>query len=107
MQRSRNEILADVVELVPTVRDEVPSVDDGEITENTLLLADLGWGSLEVVILANAMQERYEQLFPFIGWFQDLGRQGREDISVGEWVDFVHAHLDQKTAPSGTGLSGP
>ena len=101
MQRSRPEILADVVELIPTVRDDAPSADDVAISDTTMFLADLGWGSLEVVILANAMQDRYEQMFPFVEWFQKIGRQGQQDISIGEWVDFVHGHLEQPALSNG------
>ena len=107
MKRSREEVLADVADLLPTVGENAADWEEHtEITEDTLLLGDLDWGSIEVVILANAMQERYGQLFPFIEWFRGLGRQGRQDISVGDWVDFVHTHLDDQNSPTGAGWVG-
>jgi acyl carrier protein len=102
MKHSREETLAEVLELLPTIGEDAAGWDDHiEITEKTSLLGDLDWGSIEVVMLANAMQERYERLFPFVAWFQDLGRQGYQDITVGEWVDFIHNQLEDGISPAG------
>jgi acyl carrier protein len=98
MKRSREEVLADLVALLPTVGEGAsPWPEEIKIVEDTLLLGDLGWSSIEVVILATATQERYGQLFSFMEWWQQLGRQGHRDISVGEWVEFVHANLNAAT----------
>ena len=108
MKPSRERILADVIQLLPTVREDVAPWDDQtQITEDTLLLGDLAWSSIEVVILATATQERYGQVFPFIEWWEEIGRQGGRDIAVREWVDFVHAHLNERRSPAGTGPASP
>jgi hypothetical protein len=99
MKLSREQVLADTVEFIPTAREDFESWEGApEISEHTSLISDLDFGSLELVILANAAQERYGQVFRFIDWFQELGRQERQDITVGEWVDFVHAGLSDETS---------
>jgi hypothetical protein len=108
MKPSREKILADVIELVPTVRDDAAHWgDQNQIAEETRLLGDLGWGSIEVVILATATQERYGGVFPFIEWWEEIGRQGGKDIAVREWVNFVHAQLNERSSPTGTGPETP
>ena len=70
--------------------------EDGEyeeITEGTFLIGDMNWRSIEVIYLSNAIQEHYGQLFPFNDLFEKIGAREVQDISVGEWVDFIHANL--------------
>jgi acyl carrier protein len=66
----------------------------GEITPQTRFFADMGLGSLDVVVLGTAVQEHYKQVFPFAELFARVGRRAMPDIPVGEWVDFIHQHLD-------------
>ena len=92
MKRSREEILADVLLLLRGLAEDWEY--DGEITQEAHLLADLGFRSLDVVVLGTAVQERYKQVLPFPELFAEIGRRGLRDISVGEWVDFIYTHLD-------------
>jgi len=89
MKASRDQIMSDVLGLLRKL------ADDWEyITPQTRFFADMGLGSLDVVILGTAVQEHYKQVFPFVELFAQVGQRARPDIPVGEWVDFIHQHLD-------------
>jgi acyl carrier protein len=61
---------------------------EGELTAETGLFGDLGFESLELVILGSSLQERYGQL-PFAEFLTMIGLQGKKDVSIGELVRFV------------------
>ena len=66
-----------------------------EITPQTRFFADMGLASLDVVVLGTAVQEHYGQVLPFAEYFAQVGQRGIPDIPIGEWVDFIHTHLNQ------------
>lgn len=96
MTRTRDQILVEVLELLgKVVRDwefEAP------VTAETRLHGDLGFESLDLVVLGAAVQERYQQTFPFPELFAEIGQREMQDLKVGEWVDFIHRHLDDRPA---------
>ena len=92
MKRSHEEILADVMLLLRQLADDWEY--SGDITEDTYLLADMGFESLDVVVLGTAVQERYGRVLPFPELFAEIGQRELRDISVGEWVDFIYEHLN-------------
>jgi acyl carrier protein len=92
MKRRREEILTDVKLLLRRLADDWEY--GGDITQDTYLLADMGFESLDVVVLGTAVQERYGQVLPFPELFAEIGQRELRDISVGEWVDFIHQHLN-------------
>ena len=102
MTTTRDEVMADVLDLFHQLADDWEYT--GEITPQTLLFSEIGLQSLDVVVLAMSIQERYGQVLPFPELFADMGQQGIRDISVGEWVDFVHGHLD--SAPGAAMAAG-
>ncbi|CAN5352844.1 hypothetical protein BH24GEM3_BH24GEM3_06990 [soil metagenome] len=87
---TRNDVLDDALQMVASLRS---GWDDEEITEEMLLLGDLNWQSIQLVVLANTTQQRYGQTFPFEELFAEVSDRGRQDLTVGEWVDFIHEHL--------------
>ena len=90
--RAREQVLAELLDLLGTV---VRDLDvDGGMTEETRLFEDLDFESLDLVVLGTAVQERYEQNFPFAEFFAKVGQREQKDVSVGEWVDFVCQHLE-------------
>jgi acyl carrier protein len=97
MKRTREEIQADTVLLLKRLAEDWEY--GGEVTEGTLFLADMGFESLDVVILSAQVQEHYRQILPFTDLFNEIGQRELKDISVGEWVDFIHKHLAE--APLG------
>ena len=85
-------ILADVLNLLNQLaRDWEYS---GEITPETFLFADLGFESIDAVVLASFVQEHYHRQFPFPLLFAELAQRDVKDIRIGELVSFIHSHLD-------------
>ena len=92
MQKSREEILADILLLLRRLADDWEY--SGDITQDTYLLADMGFKSLDVVVLGTAVQEHYRQVLPFPELFAEIGQREVRDLSVSEWVDFIYKHLN-------------
>ncbi len=70
----------------------------GDITPATFLFADLGFESIDAVVLGSHIQEHYHQPFPFPELLAELGRREVKDIQIGELVQFIHQHLNGATA---------
>jgi acyl carrier protein len=102
MKRSRDEILRDLIELLRQLADDWEY--SGDITEQTRLLADLGLESLDVVVLGTAVQEHYQQILPFSEFFAELGQRDARDVTIGEWADFIYAHLDKQPRQAQAGM---
>jgi acyl carrier protein len=91
MTPTREEVLHDTLRFLQQRADE--RGEDVELSEDMNLLGDLNWNSLEMVVIAAAAQERYQQQFPLERLFADSSGGVRHDISVREWVDFICEHL--------------
>ena len=88
---SREAILTDVLNLMNQLaRDWEYS---GEISPETLLFADLGFESIDAVVLTSFIQDHYKQPLPFPQLLAELGRRDVKDICLGELVQFIHLHL--------------
>ena len=94
--RSREEIVNDVLLLLRQLADDWEY--SGEITEETNLFSDMGFQSMDVVILATVVQEHYQRVLPFTEFFAELGEREQHDISIREWVDFVYHNLADEPA---------
>ena len=101
MKHSREDVLEYVVGVLSSLGEEAGA--DADITEGTYLLGNLNWRSIEVIYLANSMQEHYGRVFPFADFFAQVAQRERRDLSVGEWVDFIHAQLNGSAAPQQQG----
>src|SRR5260370_14355775 len=66
----------------------------GEITPKSFLFADLGFESIDAVVLASHVQDHYQRQLPFPELLAELGRREVKDISIGELVEFIHYHLN-------------
>jgi acyl carrier protein len=66
----------------------------GEILPETFLFADLGFESIDAVVLASHVQEHYQRQLPFPELLAELGRREIKDMNVGELVEFIHYHLN-------------
>jgi acyl carrier protein len=94
---SQEVILTDVLNLLNQLaRDWEYS---GEITPDTLLFADLGFESIDAVILASFVQEHYGRPFPFPQLLAEIGQRQIKDLRISELVGFIHQHLN--IAPAG------
>jgi phosphopantetheine--protein transferase-like protein len=63
------------------------------------LFTELGFESLDAVVLCTAIQEHYQTPMPFAELLAEIGQQQR-DLSIEELTDFVDTHLG---GPAGTG----
>jgi len=70
----------------------------GEITPDTFLFADLGFESIDAVILGSHVQEHYGRPFPFPQLLADIGQQEVKDLRIRELVGFIHQHLNSVSA---------
>lgn len=92
---NRETILTDVIGLLQQLaRDWEYS---GEITPDTWLFGDLGFESIDAVILASFVQEHYGQPFPFPQLLAELGQRDVRDLKISELVGFIHKHLNDAT----------
>jgi acyl carrier protein len=66
----------------------------GEILPNTFLFGDLGFESIDAVVLASHVQDHYQRQLPFPELLAELGRREVKDITIGELVEFIHLHLN-------------
>ena len=69
-----------------------------EITGDTLLFTDLGFQSLDAVILGNTLQERFGRPIPFATLLTEIGQRSVNDVTVDEWVDFTTLSLQPATS---------
>ena len=65
----------------------------GEIGPETRLFADLGFESLDAVVLGTAIQERYQQAMPLAELLTEIGLRPKPDLTVRELVEFIDAQL--------------
>jgi acyl carrier protein len=87
------EIEQQVIKLLETVaRDWEYSSGIGP---GTRLFADLGFESLDAVVLGTAIQEHYQRSMPFAELLAEVGQRPMPELTVGELVAFVQRHLMQ------------
>ena len=70
----------------------------GAITPDTWLFGDLGFESIDAVILASFVQEHYGRPFPFPQLLADLGKSEVKDLRIRELVAFIRRHLNDTGA---------
>jgi acyl carrier protein len=99
MNKTHDRIMADVLHLLGQLADDWEYAC--EITPETYFFADMGFESLDIVVLATSIQEQYGQVLPFPELFAEIGQREIRDISVGEWVDFVYEHLNDAAREAG------
>ena len=92
MITTRLNVMADLLEMLDQLAGDWEY--SSAITAETLLFDDLGFESLDIVVLGTAIQEKYGVLMPFAEFLIDVGQRELRDISVGELVEFVQQHID-------------
>jgi acyl carrier protein len=76
------------------------------ITGETLLFRELGFESLDIVVLGTAVQEHYGCQMPFAELFTDIGNRGTRDLSVAELVAFVYRFVKVAQTPQSPVVAG-
>jgi len=66
--------------------------NSASITPDSMIFTELGFESLDAVILGVTIQEYFACQMPFAELLAELGEQ-RRDLRVNELIDFVHRNL--------------
>jgi acyl carrier protein len=90
----REMIMADVLALLQGLASDWEY--SGDITPETYLFSELGFESIDAVVLASHIQEHYKRQFPFPEFLAELGRREVKDLKIGELVDFIGSHLSPR-----------
>jgi acyl carrier protein len=83
-------ILADLADLL---RDFQGREYSDVIGRRTRFFGDLGFASIDAVVLGEALEKRYGRKLPFNQLLAELGQRQAEDLEVGELADFLSRHL--------------
>jgi acyl carrier protein len=83
------QVLADLLDLMGQLAGDWEYSD--AITTETRLFADMGYESLDLVILGTTLEEHYGRM-PFSEFLAQLGQREIEDVTVGQLVEFVCEH---------------
>jgi len=88
---TRDELRADVLEILREKSRKLESAFAGPLTEETRIVGDLDFESVAIVELCMAVGKHFRKKLPF----QDLVfRDGRfQDFTAGELLRFLEAHL--------------
>ena len=95
MAFSYPELLDEILDLMETLADDWEY--GGDLSEETFLFADLGFESLDLVVLGTAIQERFGRM-PFAEFLADIGQRTERDVSIGELVSFVCTNQQRVTS---------
>lgn len=91
-KQSKEAIFNDLVDILNNLRDDWEySV---AITQQTSLLNDLDFESIDAVAMGSAIEEHYNQSLPFAEFLTELGEQENPDLRVGDLVDFIYKNLE-------------
>lgn len=61
----------------------------GAVDANTQLFGDLGFSSIEVVLLGEKLEAEFHARFPFHTLLREVSERGGEDLSIGELAEFL------------------
>jgi acyl carrier protein len=90
MRPSRPEILDYILQMLGELTQDWDYPEP--VGPESLLFTQIGFESLDAVVLCTAIQEHYQTPMPFAELLAELGEKQR-DISVNELADFVDTHL--------------
>ena len=86
-------VLADLAELLRNFQGREYS---DVIDRQTRFFADLGFASIDAVVLGEELERRYGVKLPFNRLLAESMQRQAEDLEVGELADFIHRHLSQR-----------
>jgi len=84
-------ILADLTSIMRGMTDWEYSES---ITRETRFFADLGFESIDAVVIGELIEAHYRQRFPYAQFLAELGERNQRDMQLGELVDFLRRHLN-------------
>lgn len=63
------------------------------VLPDTRVFADLGLASIDLVVLAERLEQHYGRKLPFGAFLKGLRDRNADDIAVGELVEFVRTSV--------------
>lgn len=89
--RTQEQIVEDLAGILCSFRGREYS---DPIGPETLFFADLGFASIDAVILGETLESHYGQRFPFRELLAEAGGQQARDIEVGRLAAFLSRHME-------------
>lgn len=99
MRPSRQEILEYLLHKMEDLTQDWDYNDP--VRPESKLFTELGFESLDAVVLCTAIQEHYQTPMPFAELLAEIGQQQR-DLSINELADFVDTHLSSAVSADAT-----
>lgn len=93
-QHSRADVRDEVISIIGEIRDDSPSMVP--ISENTGLFRELGFESIDAVLLGSTLEEHYKTPLPFPEFLTQAREQQLPDITLGRLLDFLMDNLNKK-----------
>lgn len=90
-----DKVLADLAQLLANFQGQEYSE---EITRETLFFADLGFASIDAVVLGEQLEDFYGQKIPYNAFLAELAQRGVQDVAVGELADFLAKQIQPRPA---------
>lgn len=85
-----DQVLADLAAILSNFQGREYSAPIGR---ETLFFGELGFMSIDAVVLGETLRERYGQELPFQRFLAAAAQRGAEDLTVGELADFLAEQL--------------
>ena len=95
MQVTDTQIVADLATLLSNFQGREYS---GTIDAQTLFFGELGFASIDAIVLGEELEKFYGRKFPFHSFLAAAQARGAQDISVSELADFLHQQLNADSA---------
>jgi len=96
MKPRRQEILEYLLQKMEELTQDWDYADP--VRPESRLFTELGFESLDAVVLCTAIQEHYRTPMPFAELLADIGREQR-DLTINELAGFVDTHLGAPAEP--------
>ena len=87
-----DQIFLDLQRLIASLSDDWEY--SGPITQETYLIQDLGFESIDIVILCTNVEQHYNRTLPFAECLAEIGQREIRDIRMDELVEFFCRHLN-------------
>jgi acyl carrier protein len=95
--QGRDQIFDDLTHIISSLSEDWELSDP--ITEETYLIKDLGFESIDIVILCTNVEQHYNRQIPFAEFLAQIGQREVRDIRMDELVEFFYRHLQKGTPP--------
>jgi acyl carrier protein len=90
MPKTHSQIVADLAGILQNFEDREYS---GPIGPETRFFADLGFASIDAIILGEKLESYYGQRIPFHKFLAQVMQSGAEDLEVGRLAEFLEHEL--------------